>query len=37
VVTKGLDLNAKVSGMTLVEFAEKNGKPEMAEMLRSHR
>lgn len=34
-IGKKADLNAKVSGLTLLEYAEKNGRPEMADMLRS--
>jgi|SRR6266850_7730212 len=36
-IKKKIDLNAKISGLSLVEFAEKNGRPEIAEMLRSRK
>ena len=33
-IRKKIDLNAKISGLSLIEFAEKNGHPELADLLR---
>lgn len=35
IMSKGANLDVKISGLSLIEFAEKNSSPEIVEMLRS--